>query len=159
MTGETRKKHHFNLVDIFLILVLLLCVVGLVLRAQLEDTFLTETKELTVVCTTDAVPTAFQDFIAEDTTLYLADGTKFGVCTAVSVQNAVTTLEDTAGGVHEVSDPTAVYLTFTVRVFAEQNTDGYAIESTKIDVNRVLELHTERAVYSVTLLSVNESDS
>lgn len=137
MVGEHRKKHRFNLVDIFLILVIILCIVGIALRSNLEKAFVTETVQIDITCRLlDNAVAGTVDLIKKDAPLYLSDGELFGSCKSI--------------------DPATN--TIVIKCTVELENSVYMRNSTKISCNRTLKLHTDLLSFDALVLNITESN-
>ena len=136
MVGEHRKKHHFNLVDIFLILVIILSIVGIALRSNLEAAFVTETVDLSLTCRiTNSDIDGIDEHLDKNSVFYLADGTLLGTCKSV---------DKTAG-------------TIVIQCSAEAGNSVYMLGGTKISCNRTLDIHTSLLSLEILVLEITQN--
>lgn len=157
MTGDTKKTHHFNIVDFFLLLVLVLCIVGIVLRINAKADLTGETVQTTITIRLVAPQDAeTASLLKKDTFLYFADGTLFGICSAVTTSAAEVSLPAADGTLQTVVHPNHVMVTCEVSCLAQARENGIFLNQTALSAGKKLLLHSDLQSFEAVVLSVTE---
>ena len=154
-------KYRFNVLDAFIILVVVLCVVGIYFRSNIESWIGAEKefKDYQVTFVVQKIKSTSGQYLSAGNTVYLQNGLELGIVNSFSSFPAKTHINDSTGASVEVSYPENTYIDISVTVDCRgvKNEDGFYLNGTYlITPGTVVNGHTEMMDFTFTVTNVSE---
>ena len=128
------SKYRFNAIDAFIIVVVVLCIVGIYFRGNIES-WLGSKKELSgyqMTFVVEKIKSTSSEFVGVGDTVYISNNIVLGSISGFSSFPAQEFVKDGAGNTVEVTYPENTYIDITVTVdcLGVKNEDGFYLNGT-----------------------------
>ncbi len=159
MTDISEKKPsriRFSVIDLVIVLLILACAGGLVLRYGLADKLFskTELKQVQIVFVAEAV-TPDQDAVFTENTVFYHEGERFGILTAAASEQALVYRENDNGALISYHHDTLRDLRGTFACEAMETDNGYLLNGTSyVAAGSVFTVKAENVSVTVTVIGV-----
>ena len=156
------SKYRFNAIDAFIILVVVLCIVGIYFRSNIESWF-GSNKELSdyqITFVVEKIRSTSSEYISVGDTVYVSGNVVLGSVSGFSSFPAQAVVKDGNGNTVEVRYPENTYIDMTVTVDCRgvKNEDGFYLNGTYlISPGTNLKATTEMMDFSFTVISITEN--
>jgi hypothetical protein len=164
-TGQKNEKKNskfrFNAVDAFIILVVVMCIVGIYFRGNIES-WLGSKKDLAdyqITVVVEKVKSTSGEFIGTGDEIYISKNIALGKVSAISSFPAKEYVSDGDGNIIEVRYPENTYIDLTITVDCRgiKNDDGFYLDGTYlVSPGTKMAATTEIMDFSFTVISITE---
>ena len=155
------SKYRFNAIDAFIILVVVLCIVGIYFRSNIES-WIGSKKDLSdyqITFVVEKIKATSGEFINVGDRVYLSNNIVLGSVSGFSNFPAKEYISDSEGNFIEVRYPENTYIDITVTVDCRgiKNEDGFYLDGTYlISPGAKLTASTEIMDFSFTVIGITE---
>lgn len=161
-TEKRTPKYRFNAIDAFIILVVILCIVGLYFRSNIES-WISSEKELEdyqVTLVVNKIKSTSGQYISAGNEVYMSSGVLLGAINGFSSFPSKTYITDTLGNSIEVSYPEDTYIDVTLLVDCSgvKNEEGFYLNGTYLlTPGTVMDGRTEMMDFTFTVTSIEKN--
>lgn len=153
------SKYKFNVLDVFIILVAVLCIVGIYFRGNIQSWVGAEKEldEFQITLVVEQVKSTSNQYISLGDKIYTGNGLELGRIDSFASFPAKTYINDANGTPIEVSYPENTYIDISIVVNCRglQNEDGFYLNGTyPITPGSVIAGHTEIIDFSFTVTEI-----
>ena len=153
------SKYKFNVLDAFIILVAVLCIVGIYFRSNIQSWVGAdkELDEFQITLVVQQVKSTSNQYISLGDEIYMQNGLELGRIDSFSSFPAKTYINDGNGTPVEVSYPENTYIDISIVVNCRglQNEDGFYLNGTyPITPGSVINGHTELIDFTLTVSEI-----
>jgi hypothetical protein len=158
-TEKKQSKYKFNILDAFIILVAILCVIGIYFRSNIRSWVGAdkELDEFQITFVVQKVKATSNQYISLGDKVYIQNGVEFGRIDSFSSLPAKTYVTDSNGASVEVAYPENTYIDISIVVNCRgiQNEDGFYLNGTyPITPGSVINAHTEHVDFTFTITEI-----
>ena len=152
-------KYKFNVLDAFIILVAVLCIVGIYFRSNIQSWVGAEKEldEFQITLVVEKVKSTSNQYISLGDKIYMSNDLELGRIDSFSSFPAKTYITDGNGTPVEVSYPEDTYIDISIVVNCRglQNEDGFYLNGTyPVTPGSTIEGHTEIIDFSFTVTEI-----
>ena len=155
------SKYKFNILDAFIILVVVLCIIGIYFRSNIESWIgdKKDLKEYQITFVIEKIKSTSDQYINVDDVIMTTNGVELGTVSSFSSFPAKEFVSDGSGGLVEVNYPENTYIDVTVVVncMGAISDEGFYLNGTYLlSPGTVVNASTEVMDFTFTVTDITE---
>ena len=159
--AKKESKYKFNVLDALIIILVILCIVGVYFRSNIESWIAPkkELDEFKITVVVEKIKSTSNQYLSMGEKIYLQSGVELGTIESFSSVPAKTYVNDATGKSIEVNYPEGTYIDVTVVINCRGtlNEDGFYVNGTQsLSPGSTVNARTEIMDFSFTVVSIDK---